>query len=165
MRTPTTPDGERRYDHLDPLAAVRAAWTITGPRPDWHELAKDRVRAAMPLLGRALDRLAGDNPDGYPIEWDEEAPDGGTFHVTVKTRIPDDPGELVECTCRIVEHDDDGTGFVKAQLYPSAACPLHGELVDQAATIPNDVAKCPECGRQTRSYSRGCSECGYGRPA
>lgn len=28
----------------------------------------------------------------------------------------------------------------------------------------DDVAKCPNCGRQSRSYSRGCSECGFGRP-
>ena len=31
-------------------------------------------------------------------------------------------------------------------------------------TTPNDVAKCPNCGRQSRSYSRGCSQCGFGRP-
>lgn len=30
--------------------------------------------------------------------------------------------------------------------------------------VLGDVAKCPRCGGQSRSYSRGCSQCGHGRP-
>lgn len=43
-------------------------------------------------------------------------------------------------------------------------CPFEAIDADAGAVL-GDVAKCPECGRQTRSYSRGCSWCGFGRPA
>lgn len=56
--TPTTPRGLRRYDDLPPAEAVVQAWTSPGPRPDWHHACVAEVRAAMPLLARALDRLA-----------------------------------------------------------------------------------------------------------
>lgn len=63
MATPMT-DGEHRYDHLRPLTAALAAWVLPEARDGWHESAKDRVRAAMPLLGRALDRAVGiEDPD------------------------------------------------------------------------------------------------------
>jgi hypothetical protein len=58
MDTPTTPAGLRRYDQLDPAAAVLAAWTQPGANPGWHADAQHAVRRSMPLLARALDRLA-----------------------------------------------------------------------------------------------------------
>jgi hypothetical protein len=58
MSTPTTPTGMTRYDHMPPAEAVVLAWTKPGPRPDWHEKMCERVRLEMPLLARALDRLA-----------------------------------------------------------------------------------------------------------
>lgn len=58
ITTPVTPGGLRQYDHLPPDEAVIAAWTRPGPRPDWHRERVDDVRAGMPLLARALDRLA-----------------------------------------------------------------------------------------------------------
>lgn len=39
-------------------------------------------------------------------------------------------------------------------------------VVETASTpdgTPRDVAKCPQCGQHSRSYSRGCSSCGYQR--
>lgn len=58
-KTPFTDDGLRQYDNLDPITATIAAWRTPGPRPDWHERARATVREVMPVLGRALDRLAG----------------------------------------------------------------------------------------------------------
>lgn len=46
------------YDGLPPEEAVAAAWTIKGRNPNYHVIKKAEVREAMPLLGRALDRLA-----------------------------------------------------------------------------------------------------------
>ncbi len=60
MTTPTTPDGLRHYDHLPAAEAIRLAWTSPGRNPDWHRKMQDTVRAAMPVLARALDRLAED---------------------------------------------------------------------------------------------------------
>lgn len=54
--TPYTESGLKQYDHLHPLEAVLRAWTEPGPRPDWHRAKKEHVRAASPLLARALDR-------------------------------------------------------------------------------------------------------------
>lgn len=39
------------------IAAVLAAWTEPGPRPDIHEVAKARLRAEWPALASALDQL------------------------------------------------------------------------------------------------------------
>ena len=58
METPTTPSGLRQYDHLPPVNAILAAWLEPGLNPAWHEQAKAATRDAMPLLARALDRLA-----------------------------------------------------------------------------------------------------------
>ena len=58
MNTPTTPDGVRQFDELDPLQAALMAWVVAGEQPGWHRQAQDAVRRAMPLLGRALDRAA-----------------------------------------------------------------------------------------------------------
>jgi hypothetical protein len=56
-RTPVTFEGLRQYDNLPPEEAVRLAWTRPGPRPDWHAVCVAEIRASMPLLARALDRL------------------------------------------------------------------------------------------------------------
>jgi hypothetical protein len=63
VKTPTTPEGEAQYDDLDPFTAALMSWTEAGRNPSWHHLAQDRVRKAMPLLARALDRAAGMDPD------------------------------------------------------------------------------------------------------
>ncbi len=62
-RTPTTPGGLRALDALPASEAARLAWTVPGPRPAWHEAQRDEVRRRMPLLARALDRLA---EEGHP---------------------------------------------------------------------------------------------------
>ena len=46
------------YDDLPPEEAVAAAWTIMGRNPNYHVKKMAEVRNAMPLLARALDRLA-----------------------------------------------------------------------------------------------------------
>ena len=56
-RTPTTRNGLRSYDHLEPLEAIRQAWHEPGAQPEYHEVVKTKVRALMPLLARSLDRL------------------------------------------------------------------------------------------------------------
>ncbi len=50
-----------KYDHLSPKLAVVAAWTIKGNNPLWHERMQDEVHKMMPLLARALDRLASES--------------------------------------------------------------------------------------------------------
>lgn len=46
------------YDHLPASIAVHLAWAILGPAPMVHRAAKNQVRKTMPVLARALDRLA-----------------------------------------------------------------------------------------------------------
>lgn len=58
MKTPVTAEGLVKYDHLEPVDALVRAWTTPGRYPYWHARAQHVVRQAMPLLGRALDRLA-----------------------------------------------------------------------------------------------------------
>lgn len=59
--TPVTMPGLHMYDTLPPEEAVIAAWVNTGPNPQWHRRCQDVVRQQMPLLARALDRLAEEN--------------------------------------------------------------------------------------------------------
>jgi hypothetical protein len=58
MATPTTARGVAQYDGLPADLAVAAAWSRPGNAPEWHERAQQLVRAHMPVLGRALDRIA-----------------------------------------------------------------------------------------------------------
>ena len=60
MKTPFTESGLRQYDNLEPAEAVLRAWNTPGPRPDWHAKAQKKVREAMPVLARALDRMASE---------------------------------------------------------------------------------------------------------
>jgi hypothetical protein len=63
--------GLDKYDHLSPEESVVAAWTASYANPELNETAKDQVRDAMPLLARALDRMANDasdNDDDSEIE-------------------------------------------------------------------------------------------------
>lgn len=58
--TPPEPDEDEtlnKYDTLPPGEAVAYAWSDNEPNPHLHEMRKDDVRAQMPLLARALDRL------------------------------------------------------------------------------------------------------------
>ena len=57
-RTPTTEDGLQQFDHLPPAEAVRLAWTVEGISPGHHRRMQNEVRGRMPVLARALDRLA-----------------------------------------------------------------------------------------------------------
>ena len=56
METPTTPRGLRKFDRDDQLTAILKAWNDPGTHPSWHREQQDKVRKAMPLLARALDR-------------------------------------------------------------------------------------------------------------
>jgi hypothetical protein len=58
MRTPASSTGVRKFDHLSPAEAVQRAWLDPGNHPDWHRRMQERVRLEMPVLARALDRLA-----------------------------------------------------------------------------------------------------------
>jgi hypothetical protein len=53
-----TPPGLRKFDGLRAEEAVVRAWADPGDRGGWHERARDEVRETMPLLARALDRMA-----------------------------------------------------------------------------------------------------------
>ena len=59
-RTPVSPAKLRRYDHLPAAEAASRAWAKPGVNPEWHREMRQRVRDAMPLLARALDRLERD---------------------------------------------------------------------------------------------------------
>lgn len=50
--------GLRRYDALNPEEAVSLAWTLPGVHPRYHAEQQQIVRERMPLLARALDRMA-----------------------------------------------------------------------------------------------------------
>jgi len=57
----TTPvDNLSLYDGLPPAQAIVAAWTIPGSNPTVHATAQRHVRAAMPLLARAIERLVAE---------------------------------------------------------------------------------------------------------
>lgn len=45
-----------RYDAMDPLEAIVAAWMIEGPNPDYHRSCRAEVRRLMPLLAHSIDR-------------------------------------------------------------------------------------------------------------
>jgi hypothetical protein len=46
------------YDDLKPEDAITAAWLDPGPNPGFHMRMKQNVRRDMPLLARAIERLA-----------------------------------------------------------------------------------------------------------
>lgn len=55
--TPIAEEAITKYDALPPGLAVAHAWSEAGNNPHHHMLMQDDVRAQMPLLARALDRL------------------------------------------------------------------------------------------------------------
>lgn len=55
--TPVTEEGLAKYDDLPAGLAVAHAWSDTGNNPHYHRMMQDDVRAQMPLLARALDRM------------------------------------------------------------------------------------------------------------
>ena len=61
FRTPMSYTGMTMYDSLPAVNAIYRAWTEPGDNPIWHAQMKNEVRSAMPLLGRALDRMAEEN--------------------------------------------------------------------------------------------------------
>lgn len=58
--TPITEEGLVQYDELPSGVAVLMAWTEAGGNPLWHFEMQDEVRKKMPLLARALDRMANE---------------------------------------------------------------------------------------------------------
>lgn len=56
--TPMTAQGRTSLDHLPPEEALARAWSKPGPHPRWHRMTQQVVRDCMPLVARALDRLA-----------------------------------------------------------------------------------------------------------
>ncbi len=60
MDQPTPAPNLHKYDGMDATDAVIFAWKYPGRRPDWHQRKVDEVRRGMPLLARALDRLAAE---------------------------------------------------------------------------------------------------------
>ena len=64
------PDSLRKYDHLPPREAVVEAWVNVGDSPGWHAAAMCHVANVMPLLARAIERLALEvDPDRSLEEW------------------------------------------------------------------------------------------------
>lgn len=57
-KTPVTHAGLRKYDDLPAALAAVQAWTVAGNEPGWDSRCKREARAALPVLARALDRLA-----------------------------------------------------------------------------------------------------------
>lgn len=58
--TPVTKEGLVQYDELPSGVAVLMAWTEAGGNPLHHFKMQDEVRKKMPLLARALDRMANE---------------------------------------------------------------------------------------------------------
>lgn len=57
LPTPVTKAGLTQFDDLSPGEAVIMAWSDPGNNPHYHRMMQDDVRAQMPVLGRALDRM------------------------------------------------------------------------------------------------------------
>ena len=64
-RTPVTAAGLRKYDHLPPAEAVLKAWNTAGSHPVWDEARKREMREQLPLVARALDRMAKETGEGF----------------------------------------------------------------------------------------------------
>ena len=58
MRTPVSIGAIQEANRKPADVAVIDAWVEPGRHPEWHAAARARVRAEMPLLALALDRLA-----------------------------------------------------------------------------------------------------------
>ena len=56
-KTPMSLNGRTKYDNLPAPSAVVRAWMEPGSHRAHHERMKQEVRDAMPLLGKALDRM------------------------------------------------------------------------------------------------------------
>lgn len=57
-KTPITREGLFQYDHLPAAEAALQAWTVEGKYPPYHHHIQNEIRAHMPVLARALDRMA-----------------------------------------------------------------------------------------------------------
>lgn len=56
--TSVTQEDLEQFDGLTAIEAVAKAWSESGEFPTWHYRMQQIVRKTMPVLGRALDRLA-----------------------------------------------------------------------------------------------------------
>lgn len=56
--TPVSHTGLRQFDDLPAAEAVVKAWITPGLKPDFHKRQQRAVRRILPVLARALDRLA-----------------------------------------------------------------------------------------------------------
>lgn len=61
--TPTTAAGLRKFDRWPAIEAVAHAWNDAGSNPAHHHRMRAEVARSMPLLARALDRLAKERDD------------------------------------------------------------------------------------------------------
>lgn len=64
-KMPVTRAGLRQYDDLPAAEAVLKAWTEAGSHPPAHRHAQNIVRDSMPVLYRALERLAEEQNNGH----------------------------------------------------------------------------------------------------
>ena len=61
FKTQMSESGMTMYDRIPVTNAIYKAWVEPGDNPGWHAQMKNEVRSAMPLLGRALDRMVTEN--------------------------------------------------------------------------------------------------------
>ncbi|WP_320069637.1 hypothetical protein [Micromonospora sp. RTGN7] len=88
------------------------------------------------------------------------------------TATPTPTPDLLEAVRAVIAagHLDASAGvgvdveLIQGQAYASLAAAYEAHQASAAAPAVGDVGRCPRCGQQTRSYSRGCSYCGYGTP-
>ena len=62
-KTPVTEYGLQKFDHLPAHEAVLKAWVDSGANHAWHEQQRGVVEDVMPLLARALKRMALEKTD------------------------------------------------------------------------------------------------------
>lgn len=67
-RTPVSEEGLKAYDELSADEAVALAWSEAGVNPTWHFRMQQIVRAQMPVLARALDRMVETEPNSLEGE-------------------------------------------------------------------------------------------------
>lgn len=74
-KTPVTPGGLRKYDHLSPADALVSAWINPGSHPRWDEDRKQELRDGLPLIARHLDRLVEEKKSAKsPVHVVRDAP-------------------------------------------------------------------------------------------
>lgn len=57
-KTPVTDEGLKQYDNESQLEAILNAWNNPGRSPWLHLRQQNKLRKALPVLARALDRAS-----------------------------------------------------------------------------------------------------------